>query len=112
MKREGNILMVSLVGVAIVSLALAGYFFYQNKQLQKSKLETIIPTPTSVAKDETENWNSITVTDKNLTFKIPKGFGFRSGLDDSFRLIDSNRKITGNLFLFSSDNLTKERYQL
>ncbi len=83
----------------------------QNQNLQKPKVENVA-TPTPVAKDETANWRTIIITDKNISFKVPDGFGFRSGYDDSFRLIDTDQKITGNLFLFSSDNIATDRYQL
>ncbi|MEK7127855.1 MAG: hypothetical protein AAB838_03995 [Patescibacteria group bacterium] len=31
--------------IPIIALALAGYFFFQNQQLQKPKIKTVVPIP-------------------------------------------------------------------
>ena len=80
--KKGNVLVIISATIAVIALSLAGYFFFQNKQLQKwpNEFDFVTPTPTPVVKDETENWKMYPFLTGNnpqplleITYKLPAG---------------------------------------
>lgn len=70
--KKGNVLVIVLGGLAIFSLALVGYLFFQNQQLQKPIIEPALPSPTPNTTDETTNWKTYTNTLYGYEYKCPE----------------------------------------
>ncbi|MEK7127248.1 MAG: hypothetical protein AAB838_00795 [Patescibacteria group bacterium] len=80
--KSGNVLIIIPSLIAVITLAIAGYFFFQNQQLQKVKIENVVstptPTPAPIVKGETKNWKTYPfLTGDNqqpllgITYKLP-----------------------------------------
>lgn len=78
MNKKGNILVPIFAAIAVLALMTAGYFFWQNQQLQQNN-QTYTPsttnsppkspTPTPTTKDETTNWKTVqTIVDLELKY--------------------------------------------
>lgn len=76
--KRGNILLVVVCLITLAALAAAGYFFWQNQQLQS--LTDVnpggpnIPAPSatlSLTPNETANWKTYTDREVGLEFKYP-----------------------------------------
>lgn len=102
--QKGNILVPLLTGVLILSLAAAGYLFWQTQQYQGEALgpytPTNTPTPVPTTQDETENWK---IADESLnigiTFKYPTNWYYLSSGSSQFPEITVQNipfKYTGN----------------
>ncbi|MEK7127860.1 MAG: hypothetical protein AAB838_04020 [Patescibacteria group bacterium] len=74
--QKGNILIIIPSIIAIAALVMAGYFFFQNQQLQKPKVE--IP----VVNNEVVDWK--TYNGKGFEFKYP----------DYLTIVDKNSKVS------------------
>ena len=74
MNKNGNILVVLFGAVALVSLSLAAYFYLQNQNLQKPKIETAILQPilSPVVRDEKTSWKTYTNTKIGFSVQIPQ----------------------------------------
>lgn len=70
MQREkGNGLLLAVICVAILALVTAGYFFYQNQQLQK--LGAASPKEEVAKTVEAKNWKTYTNTKNNFSIDYP-----------------------------------------
>jgi hypothetical protein len=89
---------VIFIVVAIAAISLSGYFFFQNQILQNSKIETVIPTPKSVADDETANWKTYTNNNLNISFKYPSNL-FLTECSTDGRVVLETIKVTEPCFI-------------
>lgn len=64
--------------IIVVLLITSGYFFFQNQQLQKPKVENTVLTPTPVVKDETANWKTYINTNAGYSLKYPSLWSVKS----------------------------------
>lgn len=79
-KRQGNIFIIAIFGIlALVSLVIAGYFFYQNQQLIKGQNEPVSSTSGSFLTEKTSSpdsdlsdWKSYSNDKYNFEIKFPK----------------------------------------
>ncbi len=62
--KQGNILVIILAIIALLSLSIAGYFFWQNQRLQDKKSNG------EAANKETENWQKFTSKDPRGGYEI------------------------------------------
>lgn len=67
--QKGNVLIIIPSIIAIAALALTGYFFYQDQQLQKPKTEIM-------AEDETSNWKAYQDLNNKFSFKYPNNLDY------------------------------------
>lgn len=100
--RKGNILLILVSGIALVAVGIAGYFFWQNRQLQqessiqnsssaKSSLDkqesskpytnptsttspAVTPTPVPAPQGETANWQTFVNSAYGYSLSAPSDF--------------------------------------
>ena len=96
LNQKGNILVPLLATVALISLVAAGYFFWQNQQLQNQPIVQYsnpisTPTPAPTIQSETANWKTFNNSEFNFTFKYPPSWTMISTIPQDYR-----NKMLGN----------------
>lgn len=75
--EKGNILVIVLAGFLLLAIGAAGYFFWQNQQLQNVPSNQYptnsnqVNSPTPSTQDETVNWKTFQSSSAPFTFKYP-----------------------------------------
>ncbi len=82
MSKNGNILLPLITVIAILAIAVAGFFFWQNKQSSNSTQDNIVEAPPTVTPEGSET----------KSYKNSK-FGFSFDYPASFELTESNNNI-------------------
>ena len=69
--QAGNVIVIAALLVAVISLVIAGHFYWQNQQLKKLPVST--STPAKTARTDTKvSWETYTNTSFGFSFKHPQ----------------------------------------